>query len=91
MALKYPTDCTTSIDKIEFCYIAQETLRLDHNIKGKDFRDGKLTETEWNTYREGIFRPKSMLISEEILAHREELKKSTKWVVDLDSLGGIKV
>jgi hypothetical protein len=86
MAIKYPITCTTNTDKIEFCYIAQETLRLEHNAKGQDYKDGKLTEKEWKDYKDGDFRAKTHLISTEMLVQKEALKKSTKWAVDLKDL-----
>jgi hypothetical protein len=46
-------------DKLELLTRAEEKLRLEHNIKGKDFREGKMTQEEWDNYRNNIFKPRS--------------------------------
>jgi len=53
MALKYPGDCITSADKIEYCYRARELLRLLHNTIGKWRREG-LNQIEYNTIPQKI-------------------------------------
>lgn len=47
MALNWPVDCDTPAKRTEYCYRAQELLRLIHNGMGKWRRDG-LTEAQWN-------------------------------------------
>lgn len=41
--LKFPTECTSAGDRTEYCYKAQEVLRIEHNVVGKWYRDGILT------------------------------------------------
>jgi hypothetical protein len=49
--IKYPTlSCVSPADKLEFCYIAQEKLRAEHNQIGTDFREGKITQEDWDLY-----------------------------------------
>lgn len=84
-AVTYPVDAVTPNDKIEYGYAAQEALRLEHNAKGADFKNGIITQKEWADYLL-IFDEKQLLISKSILVEREILKQSTKWVVDLENL-----
>ncbi|MCK5581953.1 MAG: hypothetical protein KAJ18_11855, partial [Candidatus Omnitrophica bacterium] len=84
--IKYPQDAINKHDKTEFAYIAQEKLRLEHNAKGKDYRDGIITESQWKAYLENRFNPKQLKISEAILEQRALLKNSKRWTVDLDDL-----
>ena len=84
--LKYPVTAITTQDKLEFCYIAQEKLRLEHNAKGKDYREGKITKAEWNEYLSIIFNPKLDLIIGDLLIHKSKMLKSTKYEVDLNDL-----
>lgn len=51
MALKFPINCVSIQDRTEYCYRAQEVLRLEHNVVGKWFREG-ITEAEYNTLSE---------------------------------------
>ncbi len=86
MALTFPGDCTTPTDRTEYSYRAQELLRLDHNAKGQDYKDAKISESEWNTYKTDIFEPKQATIVEEILKQRALLKASTKWIIDIGTI-----
>lgn len=84
--LSYPINCTTTQDKIEFCYIAQQKLQDEHNAKGKDFREGKITEEEWREYLSKEFDPKQSIVMDNLIKCKVELKKSTKYEVDLNAL-----
>ncbi len=86
MALIFPGNCTTPADRTEYCYRAQELLRLDHNAKGQDFKDEKINESEWLDYKENIFEPKSDEIIKNLLEHRALLKKSIKWIIDIGTI-----
>jgi len=83
--MKYPGDCTVERDRMEYNYIAQETLRREHNTKGKDFREGKITKAEWDTYTLNEFRPRQVAISEQIVNQKTRMKASTRWIVDTDT------
>ena len=85
MILKTPVDVISTNDKIEYAYIAQEALRLEHNKQGKDFREGKLTDEEWKEWQEKYFEPRSNAIVAEILKNKESLKSSTKYSINLDT------
>jgi len=47
MPLTFPSDCDTPPKRTEFCYRAQELLRLVHNDMGKWHREG-LSRQEWD-------------------------------------------
>lgn len=82
--IKYPGDCLTPSEKTEFCYRAQELLRLEHNIMGKKYKEGEITEIEWKEFLEDKFEPLSQKICEGININRELLKNSTKYFIDLE-------
>lgn len=84
--LKYPTLATTTQDKLEFCYIAQEKLRIEHNAKGKDYRDGKISKAQWEAYLKDSFMEKSVAITRDLVIQKNALKKSIKYEVDLNDL-----
>lgn len=82
----YPQDCITVKDKLEYGYIAQETLREKHNAMGQKYREGKISEQEWVDFKDGQFHAKQAQITESILEQKENLKASKRWTIDLDSL-----
>lgn len=84
--IKYPSDCITPAEKTEYCYRTQELLRLDHNTKGTDFKDSKITKNEWETYRVETFDPKQATVVNELLKQRTLLKASTKWNIDIGTI-----
>ncbi len=86
MVLTFPGDCTTPADRTEYCYRAQELLRLDRNAKSEDFKEEKISESEWRTYLTNIFEPKQETIVTEILKQRALLKASTEWIIDIGTI-----
>lgn len=78
-----PGQCEKATDRTAFFYRAQEKLRLEHNRMGKEFREGKITQEEWDAYRRNEFEPTSDEIVAGILAARRELKDSTDWDDDI--------
>lgn len=64
--MKFPNDAVTPKDKLEFLYIAQEKLRLEHNAKGDDFRNGVITENEFRDYQKNSFGIRQQKISKQI-------------------------
>lgn len=75
--INYPTSVVSNESRYAYAYRLQELLRLEHNRKGKDFREGKISEKQWKEYKETQFTPKSDLIIEDILKYRAVLKKET--------------
>lgn len=55
----------TNQDKIKLFSRAFELLRLEHNKKGEDFRNGKITEKEFRDYQKGEFARKMKTILNE--------------------------
>jgi len=68
-------------DRIEYLYRFQELLRLYHNKKGLDFRDGKITEEEFRNFQSTWFNPRNNLVCAEINKCKEHFKKIA---VDID-------
>lgn len=76
--INYPTSVTSDESRYAYLYRLQELLRLEHNRKGKEFREHKITGKSWDEYKDTKFEPKSLLLSTEILKYRIALKKETK-------------
>ena len=53
MAVIFPANCKTPAQRTEYCYRAQELLRLLHNRMGEWHRDG-LTQSQWNQFPQKI-------------------------------------
>jgi len=49
MPLVFPANCNSPRERTEYCYRAQELLRLVHNGMGKWYREG-LTESQWDKF-----------------------------------------
>lgn len=76
--INYPEGVTSNESRYAYLYRLQELLRLEHNRKGRGFRESEITEKEWKEYKENEFESKSLLLSNEILKYRMVLKKETK-------------
>ena len=85
LVVDFPLTVTTSEDKTAFLYKAQEELRLLHNQMGDDFRNGIITEKQWQDFLQTVFNPKQEAISIEIIKARDFFKKDTKYTVDLEN------
>ena len=86
MTYKYPLNCNTPAEKIEYWYRAEELLRLEHNEMGKKFREGKIFQAEWDRYQKEDFEPRNIKIHQGINENRELLKQSTKWEIDIKKI-----
>jgi hypothetical protein len=84
LTLKTAVTATTNVSKFEYALNAQEKLRVEHNAKGKDFTDGKISKEEWETWKKEYFDPRSKAISISIGSLRESLLKSNAYAVDLE-------
>ena len=78
MKIKYPSKIKTESQRYKYLYKLEEMLRLEHNDKGEAYRYKKITETEWNIYRDNKFKPSSLIISEEICTCRNKLKAEAR-------------
>ena len=80
--MELKTSITKYGDKLEFVYNAKEKLRLLHNAKGQEYKDGKLTEKEWNIWLNDYFMPRSQAIEKQSCELRTALLKSNIYDVD---------
>lgn len=80
MRIVYPINCNTEASRLSFCYRLDELLRLRHNAMGQKYRDGLITEAEWNIFLKNEFEPKSMAIHQDINVNREIAGKSVFWL-----------
>lgn len=60
-------------EKLKYLYRFQEMLILFHNLKGKDFRNGKMTEKQFRNFQKGWVRNRKLLICAEINKCKEEI------------------
>ena len=86
MALYFPSDCITPVDRIEYTYRCQELLRLWHNEVGTTYREKKITKEEWDTFQTKTFLPANHEIANAMDEARTSLKNSTKWNIDIKGL-----
>ncbi len=71
--MKIPNILITNQDKLKFLYRAMELLRLEHNERGKMFREGKISEKEFRDYQNGEFNQKTEKIFAELNPLKEKL------------------
>lgn len=71
MVIKYPVTINTNEEKREFLYRSREKLRLEHNEKGRQFREEEISESQWLAYK-ATFSPKNMALSEAIAPLQHE-------------------
>ena len=60
-----PSDITNK-DRLKYLYRAVELLRLEHNAKGKQYRDGVISKKDWEVFVATSFEPRSKRIFVEI-------------------------
>jgi len=59
-------------EELRFLYRVNEILRLEHNAEGTKFRDGVITEAQWDVYKQG-FRARQKRILGRASAIRKRL------------------
>lgn len=84
LTIKCPITVTDSKAKIAYAYKAQEDLRILHNQKSTEYRDGKLSKTEWMTWEKDFFEPRSNAICVEIIKQKNLLKKEAIYSIDME-------
>ncbi len=60
-------------DKLKFLYRAKELLRLEHNTKGNDFSNGKMSEKDFRDYQKYDFESRNQKLFEQINELKEKL------------------
>ena len=60
-------------DRLRYLYRLQELLRLEHNRKGQEYRDGKIDMKNFRHFQNNWFEERSLLICKEINKCRENI------------------
>ena len=84
MDFKISKDLTSLSDQYELLMNTKEKLREVHNKQGADFREAKLTESQWTAWKSDYFDPRSAEVEKKLCELRESLRFSKKYSVDLD-------
>ena len=69
-----PTAVKNTALRYAYTYAVQEALRLKHNEEGKRFRDGLITQTEWDDFRRNWYEPRSNTVIADLLELRQICK-----------------
>lgn len=80
--LKFPLEANTLFKKYAFCYMVKERLRRQHNKKGEKFRNGEITQEQWDKYKI-IFRQKNSLVNKKLNQLRKRIKNSDTFNIKL--------
>ena len=84
--VKYPSGVNDNQKKIEYLYNVEEALRVQHNAKGKDFKDGVISKQEWEDYKKNEFEAKREHIINDMVKAKTAMQKSKKHNIDLDDI-----
>lgn len=68
----------TSAARLKYLYRLQEQLRVFHNEKAKQIKDGKITLDEFRKFQKGWFAKRNNLICGKILECKQNLTNSEK-------------
>jgi hypothetical protein len=74
--MKIPTQLTTNKEKLKFLLRVKSKIIEEHNLKGADFREKKITETEFRKYQKENFEPRL----EKLLAQLNGIKEDSDMV-----------
>ena len=85
LTLTIPVGKTSWAAQVAYCLAAREVLRREHNTQGALFRDGKLSQEDWDTYVAEVFRPKNAMISERLNQLKQEPASGDLAEVDLET------
>uniref|UniRef100_A0A6M3KZB6 Uncharacterized protein n=1 Tax=viral metagenome TaxID=1070528 RepID=A0A6M3KZB6_9ZZZZ len=77
--------------KYAYTYIVQELLRLKRNEVGADFRDGLITEQEWQSFLRNWYEPRSNVVINDLLELRQICKDYVIQFKDKINLEGIPI
>jgi hypothetical protein len=84
MSFSIPEAITDWDEKLAYCIAANEKLRLDHNAHGAEYREGTITEAEWEAYKAQVFEPLFFEIARETLTLRDNPPEANVSVTTLD-------
>jgi len=83
MKINYPKELKEK-DKMAYLYRMQELIRLEHNEKGKDYREKKISREEFDDYCNDNHMKKQRIIADEILKIRKEMKNDDKNIAKIN-------
>lgn len=84
MKVKYPDDANTPGERTAVCYRLLELLRLDHNITGKKFKEGRISPQDWDNFKRK-WNPKQNAVIDGVLEQRRLLKDDDSLGVSIDN------
>jgi len=82
LILQIPSELTTFDERLSYAECVREKLRREHNAMGAKFRDGKLSQAEWDQYRNEVFAPRNYATTDAILSVRNEVKSDARELPD---------
>ena len=82
LTLVIPGHLTAFYDRLRFAELVREKVRRAHNVVGAAFREGEITEAEWETYKKETFSPRNHATTDAILALRAEPKDAVRALSD---------
>ena len=81
--IDYPIDINTNEKRYAYCYRLQELLRIEHNNKQQDFKDGIINKNDLDNYLKDIYKKKDETIIAELLIYRDNIKKDVTSIAKL--------
>ena len=75
---------STNKEKLEFMYQVQEKLRLYHNEKGKQFRDGDINESQWINFK-AKWSDAEKIVAARVAELRDDVYKNDYNITDVQS------
>jgi len=83
--INYPESVTNNYEKAAFLYRVQELLRLEFNNKGKQYREKKISDEDWKSYKKE-WDNKHLKIVNAMLEIRSQLQNDDSLEVDLENI-----
>lgn len=73
-------------DRIKYLYRFQELLRLYHNTKSAELRDGKITEKTFRNFQSNWFNPRNNLLCAKINECKQFFKEDNTVQVKIEDI-----
>ena len=86
-----PVAVTNTALKYAYTYVVQELLRLRHNEEGAKFRDGDITEAEWQDFLRNWYEPRSNTVITDLAELRQVCKDYSVQFADAIDLEDIPI
>ena len=78
----FPQQITNKVDRHNYALRTAELLRLEYNKNGKDFREGKITQKQWDDFKK-INNEQETATAVEIVRYRNRIKNDATILNDL--------